>query len=339
VQTLRSADEIRDVNTRYHDVAAGSYDHKWGIDFGATGQAQVRGKLKKLIGPSVDAGFGDVLEVGAGTGYFSLNLNAAGLIRSLTCTDISAGMLTTLSENAARLGLDNVTTVQAEADSLPFPDESFDVVLGHAVLHHLPDLDRAFSEFHRVLRPGGRILFAGEPSAIGDRIARVPKRAAQLTAPTWRRILGLPPAPPISAEETDTREKQDAHDQGEHPHAHDHDEHPRAHGHIHHHPQDHLLESQVDVHAFRPDDLEHAATQAGFADVRVRGEELIANWFGWFNRSLESSADPESIPMPWRKYAFHGYLLLQHVDEVGLEPWLPPAVFYNLLLSGRRGQD
>ena len=44
-------------------------------------------------------------------------------------------------------------------------------MLGHAVLHHLPDLRRAFAEFHRVLRPGGRIVFAGEPSRVGDRIA------------------------------------------------------------------------------------------------------------------------------------------------------------------------
>ena len=43
---LRTADEIRDVNTRYHDVAAASYDSKWGIDFGEVGQSQVLGKLR-----------------------------------------------------------------------------------------------------------------------------------------------------------------------------------------------------------------------------------------------------------------------------------------------------
>ena len=52
-------------------------------------------------------------------------------------------------------------------------------MLGHAVLHHLPDLERAFAEFHRVLRPGGRIVFAGEPSRFGDRLARLPKRGAE----------------------------------------------------------------------------------------------------------------------------------------------------------------
>jgi len=74
MEALRSADEIRDVNTRYHDVAAASYDSKWGIDFGAVGQAQVVGKLRKLLGPELHHGFGRSLEIGAGTGYFSLNL-------------------------------------------------------------------------------------------------------------------------------------------------------------------------------------------------------------------------------------------------------------------------
>jgi hypothetical protein len=40
--------------------------------------------------------------------------------------------------------------------------------------------------------------------------------------------------------------------------------------------------------------------------------------------------------MVWRKYAFHGYLALQRLDEHMLEPNLPPALFYNLLLSARR---
>ena len=70
--------------------------------------------------------------------------------------------------------------------------------------------------------------------------------------------------------------------------------------------------------------------------MRVRGEELLANWFGWFNRGLEASADPSDVPMLWRQYAFHGYLLLQRLDQRLLEPRLPPAIFYNLLLAARR---
>ena len=44
------AERIKDVNERYHDVAAGSYDSKWGIDFGETGQEQVLAKMRKALG-------------------------------------------------------------------------------------------------------------------------------------------------------------------------------------------------------------------------------------------------------------------------------------------------
>jgi SAM-dependent methyltransferase len=307
MEALRSADEIRDVNTRYHDVASSTYDSKWGIDFGEVGQAQVLGKLRKVLGSELDDGFSGSLEIGAGTGYFSLNLMQAGVVREATCTDISPGMVHTLATNAARLGLE-VRAARADAEALPFADASFDLVLGHAVLHHLPDLDRAFDEFARVLRPGGRIVFAGEPSRVGDRLAGLPKRGASMLAPLWRTALRTPAAPaPASDEPID--------------------------GNVGH---DHGLERLVDIHAFAPGELAGFARRAGFEDVKVRGEELVANWFGWFNRALEASADPERVPMLWRQYAFHGYLLLQRVDEQVLEPLLPPAVFYNLLLAARR---
>jgi SAM-dependent methyltransferase len=305
MEAARTADEIRDVNTRYHDVAANSYDSKWGIDFGEVGQAQVVGKLRKVLGPALARGFDRSLEVGAGTGYFSLNLLRAGIVRDATCTDISPGMIRTLATNAERLGL-TVKTARADAESLPFADESFDLVLGHAVLHHLPNLERAFAEFHRVLRPGGWIVFAGEPSRFGDRLAAIPKRGAIALAPAWRRALGASPPPPPHAQPGSVNG------------------------------DDHGLERVVDIHAFAPDDLTRLARAAGFADVHVRGEELLANWFGWFNRALEASADPADVPMLWRQYAFRGYLLLQRVDEQLLEPRLPPAIFYNLLLAARR---
>ncbi|MGO9751641.1 MAG: class I SAM-dependent methyltransferase [Solirubrobacteraceae bacterium] len=301
---LRTPDEIRDVNTRYHDVAASTYDAKWGIDFGQTGQDQVLGKMRKLVGRELDAGYDRALEIGAGTGYFSLNLVQAGILHEATCTDISPGMVSTLSENAARLGLTRVRAARADAERLPFGDQSFDLVLGHAVLHHLPDLRRAFAEFHRVLAPGGRLAFAGEPSRFGDRLARVPKQSARLLAPAWRALLHArrapAPAQPGSAEEIY-----------------------------------HDMEHFVDIHAFTPRDLDTFSRRAGFVDIDVRGEELTASWFGWFNRVLEATANPDDVPMLWRRYAFHGYLMLQRLDERALEPHLPPAIFYNLLLTAR----
>src|SRR5919201_6232358 len=135
-----TAVEIRDLNVRYHDAAAAEYDGKWGITFGPTGQAQVTGKLRKALGhplPTFERG----LEIGAGTGYFALNLLRTGVLRQALCIDISPGMLAVLRANADRLGLE-VATVTGDAERLQPPDESFDLVFGHAVLHHLPDLDR-----------------------------------------------------------------------------------------------------------------------------------------------------------------------------------------------------
>jgi SAM-dependent methyltransferase len=294
-------DRIKEVNERYHDAAAASYDSKWGIDFGAVGQEQVGGKLRKALGSWPDRPFGDALEIGAGTGYFSLNLLQAGAIERATATDISPGMLATLGENAKGLGLE-VRTAAAEAETLPFPDESFDLVFGHAVLHHIPDLEQAFSEFARVVRPGGTLAFCGEPSRYGDLLAAIPKRTALITAPLWRRVLGA------------TARRDDPED--------------RSNG--------HALEPEVDVHAFSPGDLKRLCETAGMVGVRVRGEELLASIHGWTVRTLEASAEPEEVPLRWRRFAFRSYLALQRLDNQVLEPRLPPQLFYNLLVSARR---
>jgi ubiquinone/menaquinone biosynthesis C-methylase UbiE len=295
-------DEIKDVNTRYHDAAAAEYDSQWGIDYGEIGQAQVRAKLVKALGDEPRTPFADALEIGSGTGYFSLNLLQLGLIGRATATDISPGMLATLTESAAALQLE-VETVQTEAETLPFADRSFDLVFGHAILHHIPDLGRAFAEFHRVLRPGGTVAFCGEPSRYGDRIAALPKRAGLLAAPAWRRLIGASAAGWVSGEPSD---------------------------------DGHELESEVDVHAFSPSDLRATAREAGFGQVRLRGEELVANAYGWLLRSLEATAEPAEVPFGWRHFAYRSYIALQRVDSSLLEPRLPPELFYNLVLGARK---
>lgn len=331
---LPSADEIREVNARYHDGAAIDYDSKWSIKFDARSQAIVAGKLEHALGRSPGR-FERSLEIGAGTGYFTLNLLRAGVVAEAVASDISQGMLDSLDASAARLGL-AVETRRAEAAELPFPDGSFDLVVGHAVLHHLPDLDAAFAEFRRVLRPGGTIVFCGEPSRHGDRLAAVPKRAAVAAAPVWRFLMRA-------------SERRNGHACGRTAPAGGHaapgdGAAPVAGG-----ParaelasangtaalEQHDLEWLVDVHSFTPGDLAELAGAAGFREVRVSGEELTASWFGWVSRTLEGSAEPEEVPMVWRWYAYGGWMALRAIDRKLLEPRLPPAIFYNLLLSAR----
>jgi ubiquinone/menaquinone biosynthesis C-methylase UbiE len=290
------AEAIREANVRYHDLAAAHYDEKWGISFGRLGQDQVTAKLRKALGREPGR-FARGLEIGAGTGYFTLNLLRAGVLREAVATDISSGMLRALERSAARLEL-AVETVPCEAAELPFEDASFDLVYGHAVLHHLPDLGAAFRELRRVLRPGGALAFCGEPSRYGDRLAVLPKRGARAVAPLWRTLMGAGPLRNGGC----GREEEE-------------------------------LERVVDVHAFTPRALASAARGAGFESIRVRGEELAASLFGWVNRSLEATAEPDQVPWLWRQYAYRGYLALQALDRALLEPRLPAALFYNLLIS------
>ncbi|MDQ3758409.1 MAG: class I SAM-dependent methyltransferase, partial [Actinomycetota bacterium] len=174
------------------------------------------------------------------------------------------------------------------------------------VLHHIPDLERAFREFNRVLRPGGAIVFCGEPSRYGDRLAAMPKRLGHVSAPAWRALVRARP-----------QNGNDGRECGGHE-------------------EDHALENEVDVHAFDPATLKTWMGAAGFESARVQGEELLANMYGWILRSLESSAVPEDVPWTWRRFAFRSYLALQKVDVALLEPRLPPQLFYNLVLSARK---
>jgi ubiquinone/menaquinone biosynthesis C-methylase UbiE len=311
------AAEIRDLNARYHDATAHEYDAKWSIAFDGASQAVVTGKLRKALGRQPGR-FDRGLEVGAGTGYFVLNLIRAGVVEQGVATDISEGMLHALARTAERLSLP-VATERADAVELPFPDDHFDLVVGHAVLHHLPDLDAAFREFRRVLRPGGTLAFCGEPSRHGDRLASLPKRLAAVAAPAWRFAMRASERRNGSGEPVRGAGRAA---RGGHSHA------AAAH-------EPHELEWLVDVHSFTPRDLARLARRAGLEQVRVRGEELTANWFGWISRTLEGSAEPDQVPAAWRWYAYGGYLALSALDRRLLEPYLPAALFYNLLLSAR----
>jgi ubiquinone/menaquinone biosynthesis C-methylase UbiE len=97
---------------------------------------------------------GSVLEVAIGTGR-SLPFYSAGT--RITGIDLSPGMLAIARQRATELGVD-VDLREGDAETLPFPDDSFDTVVCVLSLCSIPDPARAIAEMARVLKPGGKLL-------------------------------------------------------------------------------------------------------------------------------------------------------------------------------------
>ncbi|MDX6582673.1 MAG: hypothetical protein QOI10_1857 [Solirubrobacterales bacterium] len=100
-----------------------------------------------------------VLEIGPGTGYYSLDLAEwLGDEGALELFDLQQEFLDHTMERVADRGLTNVTATQGDATALPHGDDSVDAVVLTAVLGEIPDQDAALREVARVLRPGGRLI-------------------------------------------------------------------------------------------------------------------------------------------------------------------------------------
>lgn len=100
-----------------------------------------------------------VLEIGPGTGYYSLDI-APRLIPAgqLDLLDIQQPMLDEVRRRAEADGIANMQTTQGDAQALPFPDATFDAAFLVATLGEIPDKRLALREVRRVLKPGGRLV-------------------------------------------------------------------------------------------------------------------------------------------------------------------------------------
>lgn len=298
----RPALDPKTANELYHDAAAASYDAKWAIGFDPPSQLYVRQRAERMLPRSR---YERVLEVGTGTGFFLLNMWQAGFVGEAHATDISAGMLEVCEANAGMLGC-AIETRPADAERLPYEDHTFDLVVGHAFLHHIPDPKLALAEMQRVLRPGGAVFIAGEPTLWGDRIAGVVKRLSRSSFRAAGTLPGIDirrqaPPPPSSEEERVLHE----------------------------------LEFDVDLHTFRPATVEAWARDAGLSAVRIETEELIASMFGWAVRTLEAEARPGLLGERWARFAYRSWRSLYRIDDM-LRGLIPRDLFYNLLLYAEK---
>ena len=124
-----------------------------------------------------------ILEVGPGTGYYTLDVAewvGAGRARSTSSTS-SARCSTTRCERARERGLANITPTQADATAMPYEDGTFDAAFLVTVLGEIPDQDAALRELARVLKPGGRLVVGelmGDPHYVGIKGMRLRAAAA-----------------------------------------------------------------------------------------------------------------------------------------------------------------
>lgn len=134
-----------------------------------TEEAGLRALRQSLLADAT----GDVLEIGAGTGT-NLPLYD-GDIQSLVVTEPTPPMLRRL-QRTAREQAPMAQVLRAPAEDLPFEDASFDTVVSTLVLCGVDDQPRALREAHRVLRPGGQLLFLEHVRSDDPQLARFQDR-------------------------------------------------------------------------------------------------------------------------------------------------------------------
>ncbi|WP_395371258.1 class I SAM-dependent methyltransferase [Komagataeibacter diospyri] len=98
-----------------------------------------------------------VLDLGCGGGHVTYRL--APHVEEVVACDVTAPMLEAVTQEAARQGLDNVTTLQAPAEELPFEAGTFDAAFCRFTTHHWSDALAGLREARRVLAPSGMALF------------------------------------------------------------------------------------------------------------------------------------------------------------------------------------
>ena len=141
-----------------------------------------RSRLRAILDPKPGE---RVLEVGPGTGYYTLDVAEwVGSEGGVDILDIQRDMLDHTMRRATERGIENITPTEADATAMPYEDGTFDAALLVTVLGEVPDQDSAVHELARVLRPGGRLVVGellGDPHYVTQRALRLRAAGAGLS--------------------------------------------------------------------------------------------------------------------------------------------------------------
>jgi ubiquinone/menaquinone biosynthesis C-methylase UbiE len=141
-----------------------------------------RARLREVLGAKQGE---RVLEVGPGTGYYTLDVAEwVGPDGSVDILDLQQEMLDHTMRRAGERALANITPTQSDATALPYEDGTYDAAYLVTVLGEIPDQDGALRELSRVLKPGGRLVVGellGDPHYVALSAMRLRAAAAGLT--------------------------------------------------------------------------------------------------------------------------------------------------------------
>jgi ubiquinone/menaquinone biosynthesis C-methylase UbiE len=140
-----------------------------------------RARLRRILAPQPGE---RVLEVGPGTGYYSLDVaEQIAPDGVLDILDVQQEMLDHTMRKASERHITNIVPTHGDAQELPYPDETFDAAYMTVTLGEVPDQDAALRELRRVLKPSGRLIVGeifGDPHMVTFGSLRAGAEAAGL---------------------------------------------------------------------------------------------------------------------------------------------------------------